>query len=229
MRRIGRLIYARNDLHDARGVRVFLDDLFELLETAVVWREVCPASLLWIPAAQVCKTPAERTPEAMLPLASGSGLSDDDGLYIYLFDIASDTAWWSKRRMVAVLKRGDESPLPEHITRQMLEKSDAELRVHPNWLVVVSRHSVASNGLASVMDSITTNGALPASLLSSRPSRSSGTHQLMQRRAPALRYARETHHRFSPRCAQRLLHYRHSYQLQIRSCVSPLHLESTTT
>jgi len=88
-------------------------------------------------------------------LASGRKAFLSQGFYgevhgadVYLFNYGFDTAWWSKQRTVAALKRRNQSAVPEQAAQLLLENAGAELTIQPNWFVVRARCRVSADALA---------------------------------------------------------------------------------
>jgi hypothetical protein len=61
---------------------------------------------------------------------------------VYVFNFGTDTAWWSMRKIAAVLPNAGKLEQTEH-HELLLRNADAELTISPEWFVVRSRRHVS--------------------------------------------------------------------------------------
>jgi len=92
------------------------------------------------------------------------------GTHVYLFNRASDVAWWSKKKMTIVFEQSQMRNSDDDVTRRLSEKGDAELAFHDPWCMIQARHEIEPTALRPqvYLNPIRAESCWPASTFRSR-------------------------------------------------------------
>ena len=76
------------------------------------------------------------------------------GTHVYLFNRASDVAWWSKKKTTIVFEQSQMRNSDDDVTRRLSEKGDAELAFHDPWCVIQARNEIEPTALPQWLETV---------------------------------------------------------------------------
>jgi hypothetical protein len=76
------------------------------------------------------------------------------GSHVYLFNRASDVAWWSKKKTTIVFEHSQNQNSDDDVKRRLSERGDADLAFYDHWCMIQARHEIEATALPEWLQTV---------------------------------------------------------------------------